>query len=162
MNQQPPPYTHIANRFSLHALCVLTLLAACLQAFLCLPPLSSRHPDTHHTNTHCSMLGLVLARNHPPCSPLLILSLSLPFGSALRGSWPPPFSLPPVDSSNGLRVLTLSFQTRFPAGVLSPSSAFHLSAYGLSSPPLPPSTSPIAAQPGKGVPTVGAGGGGGQ
>lgn len=36
----------------------------------------------------------------------------------------PPRSLPPVDSGNGLRVLTLSFLTRFPAGLPVPT---HLS-----------------------------------
>lgn len=88
-------------------------------------PAPDRHPDTHHIKAPphppilppvpSSMLGLVQARNHPPGQPPHRRSPSLALNSPLRGSGPPPLSLPPVDSGNGLRVLTLSFQTRFPA-----------------------------------------------
>lgn len=59
-------------------------------------------------------LRLVQARNHLPRQ-LLTLAPS-PLNSPLRGSGPS-LSFPPVDSGNGLRALTWSFQTRFPAGL---------------------------------------------
>lgn len=123
------------------------------------PPASNRHPDTHDTNTPppiplpvpSSMLGLVQARNHPPRQPTTPRSPSLQLSSQLRGSGPPPLLLPPVDSGNGLRVLTLSFQTRFPAGlpVPVPPSAFHLCLWPCHCPNLtqqPPPTRKACAQ----------------
>ena len=61
----------------------------------------------------------------------------------------PPRSLPPVDSGNGLRVLTLSFQTRFPAGLPVPTrlSFPSISALWPSPPPPPPDTTHTAVPP---------------
>lgn len=114
-------FTHTATS-QLHN-CQLT--DASRQASVHPAPVPNGHADTHHTNTPpacpiaCPQLHIGIsaseksptqAAKHPPRSPLSCSRLAKRIG-------PPPLFLPPVDSSNGLRVLTLSFQTRFPAGL---------------------------------------------
>lgn len=121
-----------------------------------LPPSPPTDAQTHITQMHppvwppvpSSMLGLVQARNHPPRQPPPAAA-PLPAQFSAKRIGAPPRSLPPVDSGNGLRVLTLSFQTRFPAGLPVPARLSYSSIsllYGPSPAP-PPATALTPAVP---------------